>query len=249
MTLEEYNALKPGIVVEVNIIKLGELLGDLSKIKKVDGGRIVGRYLGGKKVSIPLKTYPYEIILNNITSSDLIDNVNNANKYDIFNIDIKDLQELFICDEPARLVCDYNTVQVISSDTDPDGYHGVSIADTTYDMYLLNTGNNNRFKIRFINGFNISDEDDIKRHPLIIDFYHDLGSYSGSIPADKCYLLSNDSVLCDLKVPSGKISFIIERNKASYTPGLCRDSDEDSPSSFFVISTNTGINLGGDSHD
>lgn len=249
MTLEEYNALKPGTVVEINIIKLGELLGDLSRIKKVDGGRIVGRYLGGKKVSIPLKTYPYEITLNNITISDLIDNVNNSNKYDIFNIDIKDLREIFICDKPPRLVCDYNTVRVISSDTDPDGYCGVSIADTSYDIYLERAGNNNHFRIRFINGFNISDEDDIKRHPLIIDFYHDLGWYSGSIPADKCYLLSNDSVLCDLKVPSGKISFIIERSKASYTPGLCKDSDEDSPSSFFVINTNTGINLGGDSHD
>lgn len=247
MELEEYSKLKPGTPVEINMFKLVELLGNLSKIKKTDSCRIVGTYLGNHQISIPLISYPHEIILKNIIDHDLINNVNNINEGDLFRINEEDIKELFSDDARPVLCCD-DDVRILYS----DGSHIVNeikITDSEYSVFIRESGSTSfaaisedyeYFKIKFVTGFNIENPDDIDIHPYRINFYYRPGLYNGSIPADRVYLLSKDSILCDLNVPHGKISFVIERNKKD-------DNDELAPSSYFIV-TATGINLGGDSN-
>lgn len=240
MTLEEYNALKPGTPVEVDIYEIEEIIGSLKKIKKTDGCRIVCIYLGKNQVSIPLVSYPHGIILRNI-NHDLINNVNNVNEISVFRIHKEDFAELFICDEPAKLNYDNDSILLIYNDD--NHLNEVKVTDSEYARfcYFEPDLSSAYFRIRFINGYNIATPDDIKIHAYVINFYYGSGLYNGSIPADRVYLLSKDSILCDLNVPHGKISFVIERNKKD-------DNDELAPSSYFIVTT-TGINLGGDSHD
>lgn len=240
MKLEEYSKLKPGTPVEIYTLDLKELLGDLRKIKKVDGCRVVGTYLGNNQVSIPLVSYPHEIILSNMRDHNFIDNVNHTNDMDVFRIHKEDFAELFICDKPVKLNYDNDSILLIY--TNNNHLDEIKVVDSEYAhfCYFEPDLNSSYFKIRFINGYNISTPDNIKAHTYVIDFYFHAGLYIGSIPADRVYLLSKDSILCDLNVPRGKISFIIERNK--------KDDEKEAPSSYFIITT-TGINLGGDSHD
>lgn len=228
MELEEYSKLKPGTPVEIDMLKLGELLGNLSKIKKTDGCRVVGTYLGNHQVSIPLISYPHEIILKNIIDHDLIDDVNHINDRDVFRISEEDIKELFSDDARPVLFCN-DDVRILHS----DGSHIVNetrITDSEYSPFIRESGSpcSEDFKIKFVTGFNIENPDNIDIHPYRINFYYRPGLYNGSIPADRVYLLSKDSILCDLNVPHGKISFIIERNKKD-------NNDEEAPSSYFIV--------------
>lgn len=240
MELEEYSKLKPGTPVEIDIYKIEEIIGSLKKIKKTDGYRVVGTYLGKNQISIPLVSCPHEIILRNI-DHEFINNVNHVNNMDVFRIHKEDFAELFICDEPAKLNYNNDSILLIYNDNNHVNDE-VKVTDSEYARfcYFEPDLSSYYFKIKFINGYNIATPDDIKIHRYVINFYCKSGLYNGSIPADRVYLLSKDSILCDLNVPNGKISFVIERNK--------KDDGELAPSSYFIV-TATGINLGGDSHD
>lgn len=240
MELEEYSKLKPGTPVEIDIYKIEEIIGSLKKIKKTDGCRVVGTYLGKNQISIPLVSYPHGIILRNI-DHDFINNVNHVNNMYVFRIHKEDFAELFICDEPAHLNYDNDSMLLIYND-DSHLNAEIKVADSEYASfcYFEPDLGSDYFKLRFINGYNITTPDNIKNHTYVINFYYKSGLYNGSIPADRVYLLSKDSILCDLNVPHGKISFVIERNKKD-------DNDELAPSSYFIV-TASGINLGGDSN-